>query len=198
MRAFLMNGGPTGMVGEDATAEVEAVLRRQLLEHGYAVDVARLAQVPVAYCRGCFECWTRRPGLCRTDDAARDIARRFILSDVVVFLTPITFGGYSSELKKALDRSIGLVSPFFGRVDGETRHRKRYDRYPTLLAVGLLPGPDPEDEALFRSLVRRNAVNMHAPAQAAEIIYRDEDPDKVSRRVDALIESVMVTVAVTA
>lgn len=187
-----MNGGLTGATGEDASAKVEPVLRDRLAEHGCSVDVARLAEIPVAYCRGCFECWTRTPGICRTDDDARDLTRRFIRSDIVVFLTPVTFGGYSSELKKALDRSIGLVSPFFKRLDGETHHRKRYDRYPALLGVGLLAGPDPEDEALFRSLVRRNAINMYAPAQSAAIIYQGQDPDEMRRRLDPIIESVLV------
>jgi hypothetical protein len=192
MRAFLMNGGLAGGPGEAALAQVELVLHERLAEHGYAVDLARLRETPIAYCRGCFDCWTRTPGLCRTDDAARDLARRLVASDTAVFLTPITFGGYSSELKKALDRSIGLVSPFFLRVDGETHHRRRYDRYPALLAVGVLPGPDPEDEALFRSLVRRNAINLHAPAQAAGIVYHGEDPGDVASRLDGLIASIMV------
>lgn len=39
--------------------------------------------------------------------------------------------------KKGLDRLIGLVSPFFTKIAGETHHRPRYDRYPALLAVGV-------------------------------------------------------------
>jgi hypothetical protein len=192
MRALLLNGGHTGGPGEDAIATVESILCHRLAEHGFEVDVVTLREASVAYCRGCFQCWTRTPGLCRTNDAARDLTRRFILSEVVVFLTPVTFGGYSSELKKVLDRSIGLVSPFFRRIDGETHHRMRYARYPALLGVGLLPGPDLEDEALFHSLVRRNAINLHSPAQAADVFYHGDDPEELGRRLDGLVESVLV------
>jgi hypothetical protein len=192
MRALLLNGGHTGGPDEDAIATVESILRHRLVEHAFEVDAATLREASVAYCRGCFQCWTRTPGLCRTNDAARDLTRRFIRSELVVFLTPVTFGGYSSELKKMLDRSIGLVSPFFRRIDGETHHRRRYARYPALLGVGLLPGPDLEDEALFRALVRRNAINLHSPAQAADVFYHCDHPDEVARRLDGLVEAVLV------
>jgi multimeric flavodoxin WrbA len=192
MRALVLNGGRTGESDEQAIATVESILCHRLAEAGFEVHVATLREASVAYCRGCFQCWTRTPGLCRTHDAARDLTRRFILSDVVVFLTPVTFGGYSSELKKVLDRSIGVVSPFFKRIDGETHHRLRYARYPALLGVGLLPGPDIEDEALFRSLVHRNAMNLHSPAQTADVFYHDDDPDVMARRLDGLVESILV------
>jgi len=43
------------------------------------------------------------------------------------FLTPITFGGYSSSLKKNGGSSkIQNVLPFFQQVNGETHHQKRY------------------------------------------------------------------------
>ena len=80
------------------------------------------------------------PGRRRTHDAGPDVARTFINSDVVYLLTPVTFGGYSSELKKALDRIIGLASPFFVRIDGEFHHKTRYERYPRLVVIGVVWG----------------------------------------------------------
>lgn len=58
---------------------------------------------------GCFGCWVQTPGVCVIDDAGRDVARAVIQSDLAVFLIPVTFGGYSSELKKAVDRLICLL-----------------------------------------------------------------------------------------
>jgi multimeric flavodoxin WrbA len=109
------------------------------------------------------------PGECLIDDRAREIARAYVGSDVVVFFTPVTFGGYSSELKKALDRIICVVSPFFARIDGEVHHEPRYRRYPRLLAVGVQPRPDRESEEIFTTLVARSAINMHAPKHAAAV-----------------------------
>ena len=100
-------------------------------------------------------------------------------SDLVVLLSPITFGGYSSELKKALDRSIGIVSPFFTRIHGEVHHKPRYARYPVLLAIGVTADSDPEEAQIFTRLVERNAINYHAPAHVVAIVSRDDSPEQI-------------------
>src|SRR5690606_3517069 len=110
----------------------------RLVSRGEKVQTWTLRDEKVAYCLGCFECWTKSPGICRIDDAGRAIAASIIAGDLVVYLTPVTFGGYSSALKKAVDRSICLVSPFFTQIDGEVHHQPRYDRYPALLGIGVL------------------------------------------------------------
>jgi len=119
------------------------------------------------------------PGGCLIDDAAREVSRKMIGSDLVVYVTPITFGGYSSELKKALDRSIGLISPFFTRINGEVHHRKRYAQAPKLLGVGIVHEPDEESERIFKTLIGRNAINMHNPAHAACVVYEDQSDHEI-------------------
>jgi len=49
---------------------------------------------------GCFGCWNKTPGTCVMKDDSAKIAKAVVNSDLLIFLTPITFGGYSSELKK--------------------------------------------------------------------------------------------------
>ena len=126
----------------------------------------------VAFCQGCFECWVKTPGICKTGDVARRIAEEWVKSDVAVLVTPISFGGYGSQLKKAVDRMIGIVSPFFAVINGETHHQPRYDRYPALAAIGFLSEPDEEQAEIFHQLVAHNATNMHAPAHRAEVVLR--------------------------
>jgi multimeric flavodoxin WrbA len=106
---------------------------------------------------------------------------------VVVFLTPVTFGGYSSELKEAVDRLIPLVLPCFRTIDGEVHHVRRYDRYPSLLGLGLLPEPDAEQERIFRAVIERNAINMHAPSFGVSYLY-EGDQDASAAIVVALSE----------
>ena len=178
---------PAGAAGsgargsEKALATVPTVLlvrpRRASVEaEGWTVMPWNLRDQKIAYCLGCFECWTKTPGLCRINDTGRDVARAVIGSDLTIYLTPITFGGYSSELKKAVDRIICLISPFFTRIEGEVHHHARYDRYPDLLGVGVLSAPHPAQEQIFRTLIGRNAINLHAPAHRSTVVYRTQDP----------------------
>ncbi len=180
MDVLILNGALAGDADCDA---VQELLRRELAAAGCRPRATVLREVPVAYCQGCFECWLKTPGTCKTDDAGREIAAAFIQSDVVTLLTPVTFGGYSSELKKALDRNAGLVLPFFTHIRGEVHHRPRYARYPALLAIGLLPQPDPVQERVFHTLVGRNALNMHAPWHDSRVLYRG---DAAATRLDVV------------
>ena len=173
MEALILNGAAPGDAELDG---IQELLRGKLEASGCRTSAMVLRDVPVAYCQGCFECWLKTPGICKTHDKGRDVAAAFVASDLVVLLTPITFGGYSSHLKKGLDRIAGVVSPFFMRSEGEVHHRPRYARYPRLLGVGVLGAPRPDEERVFQTLVARNALNFHSPWHAARILLRGDPP----------------------
>lgn len=174
-RALVLNGA----LRDDR--EVDAVARdvaAELERHGWPAESVTLRDVPVAPCLGCFECWTRSPGVCRTRDAGRDLARAYVRSRLVAFVTRVTFGGYSSELKKAVDRLTCAGLPFFTWSGGEVHHRPRYRRRPALLGVGVLPEPAPAQERIFHELVRRNAVNLQPPAFASLVLVRRDGEER--------------------
>jgi len=188
-RTLVLNGA---LAGDETLAPVQEALLALLRETGTLVQGIQLRDVPLAHCQGCFECWIKTPGLCKTDgDAGREITGAMIASDLMVFLTPITFGGYSSEIKKALDRSICLVSPFFRRVDGEVHHRRRYRRYPALAGVGVLREPDGEEERIFRTLVERNALNLACPVAAVCVLAAGAPPPVVRERLATSLQPVL-------
>ena len=87
-------------------------------------DVRRfdLAATPLAYCQGEFDCWVKTPGVCRAHDAEADIVRAIHDADRVVMLDAVTFGGHSYTMKRAQDRLICLISPFFEKRASLTHH----------------------------------------------------------------------------
>jgi multimeric flavodoxin WrbA len=174
MNALILDGGRNDAL---PTAPTRAAVAQVLAHAGLYTTTIVLREQKIAYCLGCFQCWTKTPGLCRIDDDGRNVTAAMPANDLVIYLTPVTFGGYSSELKKAVDRSICLVSPFFTRIDGEVHHRARYEHYPSLLAVGVLEAPAPRQEQLFARLIERNALNLHAPTCGSCIVYTDQPPD---------------------
>ena len=172
MNALLLDGS---RLDDDATAAVGDLLVEKLEAAGLAVWRTVARDLEVAPCRGCFRCWVDTPGVCCIEDDGRDVTRGIATSDLVVLLSPITFGGYSPELKRLLDRSIGVLLPFFKTIDGETHHRFRYPAAARLLVVGVQAQADEGAAALFRSLATRNGVNLHAPAFAAGVISADQE-----------------------
>lgn len=181
MNALILRGD---RAGDRQLVAVHNALAAELKAQGYHTRSILLRDTRIAYCRGCFQCWVKTPGVCRTNDRAVDVAASFVDSDVVVLLTQITFGGYSSEMKKALDRMIGVVMPFFTRVHGEVHHEKRYAHYPRIIAIGTLPTHCAEEEATFHALVVRNAINMYAPAHASRVLCYDDaafDAQRIAR-----------------
>jgi multimeric flavodoxin WrbA len=187
MRALILNGA---LPGDNELAPIEHSLAAALSIRGWMVDRIHLRDLTIVYCQGCFDCWVKTPGVCKTKDKASHVTRALCQADLLVLLSPITFGGYSSEIKKALDRSIGIVSPFFTRIGGEVHHKARYTRYPALLAIGVSADPDAEEERIFRTLVTRNAVNFHSPAHLAAIVRRDDEPEQMWRTIGRAVSDV--------
>jgi multimeric flavodoxin WrbA len=174
MKAIILNGSSKN----DITGErVRATLTSALCEGGYEVQHVQLCDEKIGNCAGDFFCWIRNPGMCNVADANRTLAASIINSDLMVYLTPVTFGGYSYQLKKLVDHQIQNIEPFFAKVAGETHHQKRYPHYPDFLAVGWMEQADPQQEAVFRHLAHRNAVNFYARKSAAGIVLAGQ-PDE--------------------
>ncbi|MEN6370209.1 MAG: NAD(P)H-dependent oxidoreductase [Thermotogota bacterium] len=170
MNALVLDGSR----GEECRNAL-AALQEALAEAGYTTEVVPLRERTIAPCRGCFGCWVTTAGECVIDDAGRHVAKEAARCDLLVYLTPVTFGGVSSELKKAVDRMIPNILPFFARVNGETHHRRRYRTSPRLIGLGILPRPDREAENIFKTLVEHNGLNLRTPRTAAAVATPQSD-----------------------
>ena len=188
MKALILNGERKG---EDVVTLVHEATVHALSLNGWHGETFVLRDAKIARCTGCFGCWTRTPGVCVIDDAGRELAKKVVRSDLVIYLTPVTFGGYSSELKKAVDRfACPMLLPFFTKIHGEVHHKARYKPLPRLIGIGVLPGPEEESERIFRKLVERNAVNLHSPASQSAIYYRSQSPEQIGEGVRSLLSRV--------
>lgn len=52
--------------------QIRSRLLDTLNQMGWQVQPLVLHEEKIAYCLGCFECWTKTPGLCRIDDGGRE------------------------------------------------------------------------------------------------------------------------------
>jgi multimeric flavodoxin WrbA len=182
MKAVLLDGS---LANDNTGQRVRAALDAQLQRQGWEVEHVALCQQKIGNCAGDFFCWVRTPGMCNVDDDNRAIAQALANCDLMIYLTQVTFGSYSSTLKCMVDHQIQNVSPFFAKVEGEIHHLKRYEKNPDLLAVGWLEAPDAHAEALFRHLVQRNALNWHARTWVSDVVlvsHTDEELQSSAQR----------------
>ena len=167
MHAVILHGGNQTDAGLEG---VYVQLSELLRDAGWSSEIFRVAELTVHPCIGCFSCWLRTPGECVFADDGRAIARAFVQSDARIYLTPVSFGGYSGTLKTAINRMIPTISPLFQQVHGEIHHRLRYPNVLKLLAVGWQARAQAEGAEIFAQLVQRNAINMHAPASGSVVL----------------------------
>jgi len=170
---------------------IEASLIKLLAENGWEVKAIALREKQIAGCLGCFGCWVKTPGICVIDDYGREAAKKIVQSNLMIWLTPVTFGGYSSELKKALDRSIPILLPYFESYKGQIHHKMRYDRYPRLVVIGTEPR-NTEYEETFLALTERNALNIRPPKHATGVFQKNQNLDKTLPFVEDLLRKVEV------
>jgi multimeric flavodoxin WrbA len=171
MKAVILDGS---MDGDLAGQRVHATMVRLLQAGGWETTAFTLREQRIGNCAGDFFCWIRTPGMCNINDDNRTIAAAIAAGDLLVYLTPVTFGGYSAALKRMVDHQIQNVSPFFMQIDGETHHRTRYQKNPDLLVVGWMDEPDAHVEAIFHHLVQRNAINFHAQTWVSGVLLASQ------------------------
>ncbi|HVN96412.1 MAG TPA: NAD(P)H-dependent oxidoreductase, partial [Syntrophorhabdaceae bacterium] len=165
----------TVLVGtaENETSIFTWTLNSFLEQKGYSVKTYYLSDMKIPPCGGEFDCWLKTPGICKMPGPHREIAASIIQSDLLVGLTPVTWGGYSYDLKKAMDHTIPLVSPLMESSHGLTYHVPRYRHYPDYLAIGILEKPDNNLEHIFETLIKRVVLNYYADHYDTRFIYRD-------------------------
>lgn len=174
-----------------AGAALDALVGR--LRRDSETLVIRPAGKQIANCTGCFGCWFKTPGVCVIDDDCRAITREIARADRLVFLTPVVFGGYHPDLKAVLERSIGILAPFFRIFRGEMHHplRERSKAY-EFIAIGIQDRADEETASAFRQHVWRNALNFNGLTWQAGSLVRAAGTAEVAARIDKLLERMEV------
>jgi multimeric flavodoxin WrbA len=180
MKAILLNGSASS---NDAQVQISQLITQHLNSSGYEVEEVLLGEKTIGNCAGDFFCWIRTPGICNIKDDNIAIAESIMKSDLVVYLTPVTFGGYSSSLKQMVDHQIQNISPSFRVIDGETHHNKRYNKYPDFAVIGFTADNDPISESIFKQLVYRNSINYFAENTVCEVIKTNQTYEQISANI---------------
>ena len=143
------------------------------------IQYFKLRDLEIKQCMGCFGCWVETPGECIVPDDTVKIRRAAVNSDLLIFASPLILGFTTSILKKAIDKMIPIVHPYFTIRAGEIHHKKRYKTYPLLgVLIEKEIDTDKEDLEIVRAIYVRVAIEM-----ATSLVFFDSDekpPEEVA------------------
>ena len=147
----------------------------------YKIDFVNLREKKIVYCTGCSYCTEKEAGICIRDDDMRKIYPKISSSEIHIYLTPISFGGFNSDLKKIIDRFSPLYLPTYSLKENELHHPSRYSSPQKILFIGVLNKDELQrQEETFRLVTRRLKTASFAD-DASTIILKNEWPqEKVS------------------
>ncbi len=161
MKITVFNGSPRGEKGNTHFMIREFLKGAE--EAGAEVENIFLVEKNIKYCKGCFTCWGKTPGKCVIKDDMEELIEKFISSDIVVFATPVYVDNVTGIMKAFMDRLIPIVDPHFEKDEkGETRHKKRYEKYPKIVIISNCGYPEQSHFQVLRLFFRRVARNLHS------------------------------------
>lgn len=174
MKILFLNGNSDpGNSGFESYLET---LSAELQKRGHQVEILPLRNMQFGRCVGCFGCWVKTPGRCVQKDESDLICRRIVNSDFLLFASPLAMGFTTGLLRRASEKMIPILLPYFVVSKGEVRHKKRYPKYPVLgLLVEKEDDTDGEDMEIISNIYDQIASEMHSSLKLAKTI---SDPVK--------------------
>lgn len=121
-------------------------------------------------CLGCFNCWIKTPGKCIIEDSYTKMPKYILEGGTFIIVTEIKYGCYTSYVKNVIDRSIGILLPFFQTINGELHHTPRYNKPLKFIVIGYGEDVTSDEVETFKELVRGNAINLCIPDYKTYVI----------------------------
>ena len=157
MNITILNGNMDSSTFDSYLAD----LRSSLESNNHRVTQLDLRDLELKYCIGCFDCWTKTPGICSADEASQEMDRAVIKSDFTLWAAPLKMGFPTALLKKAFDKHLPLIHPYMLVDQNEAHHLKRYERYPRVgMLVEIESDTDDRDLQIITEIFSRTALNF--------------------------------------
>ena len=135
--------------------DVKSGLSDQLMNKA---DKVILADGRYAPCQGCFKCWTKHPASCAMKDSLHEMCRVLGQADELTLISENWYGGYSPEVKRILDRSIGISTPMSTYRGGLMHHTLRYGKHDHFRVIVYGDVSEKEKEC-WKEMVKANCCN---------------------------------------
>ncbi len=119
----------------------------------------------IAYCRGCYTCWFKTPGVCATEDDMAEIRAETDNADLIILASPVYVDGFSAQTKVVLDRIIPMFDPLISVDDqGHCRHSLLQSHQPKAVLISCCG---------FSELDNFNQIRSHFKAICSNLYWQN-------------------------
>ncbi len=171
---------------------LKSFLFEELSKAGFKNEFIDLFSKNIEYCNGCGYCGEKKVGVCVKKDDMTEIYYELANSKIYIFISPITFGGFNSELKKAIDRISPLGVSGYTIYKGELHHPMRYDNPKMFFTIGILDNDYPEQEETFKLVSERLEKAFFSPKTASLVLNKDMNVDSIQLKIKESLEKLGV------
>ena len=122
------------------------------------------AKMKAGPCLGCWDCWTKEPrGICRQKDDMMTVLPDVASADLIILASPLYFDGFTSQMKKILDRFLPLVS-YKMIVDGSghSRHPRLKPKTQKVILISSCGFPESDNFHALKEHFSAIVRNMQA------------------------------------
>ncbi|MGL4655564.1 MAG: hypothetical protein ACRCWM_06760 [Sarcina sp.] len=149
-------------------------------ESNEAIEVFDISSVKFKECVGCFNCWTKTPGLCNSEEN-NELNFKLMNSDNLVIVSEMNYGGFSTSAKRVIDKFVPNVLPHMTIINSEIHHKKRYKKYPNLFTVAYADEITPKYKGQFSHLTSAMGRNLRSNKVSSIMIDKDFNLEEIGK-----------------
>jgi multimeric flavodoxin WrbA len=147
------------IIADEGKNQIGAELYQGFITKGVQAEYISLEHVEVKPCVNCGGCTYKTYGKCTVRDDGDFIYPKVLRSDVLIFVSPISFGGYSFKLKRVLDKFVLVMDRHYFVENKEiVKGGKLGNKKFKFFAIGDKENCIEDEIIAFQNLVHENLV----------------------------------------
>jgi len=147
------------ILSDDTNQRVGQQLYQGLCDKSVEAEYISIADANIEPCYSCGGCTDKTYGKCIVRDDADRILSRLIRSDIMVLVTPVTWGSYSFKTKRILDKCAVIGDRHYHVKNGEMV-KGRLGNNHHFYVIGVKDQCSAEEKEVFKNLVAENIKIM--------------------------------------
>lgn len=142
-------------------------------------SINNLGEINPKNCTGCDFCQNIKPGICAINDEIGDLLKEYMHSDVSIIITPVQFGLCNSITKNFIDRTEPLFLPYQVCKNGKSVMKRRYNKYPNLIFIGIMNYEDIDSLEVFKKTILNCNLSQASDKVNVEVVQHNSNLDNL-------------------